>query len=86
MTWKAAHFCVNCDQQLTSDERFGNSGVCVHCGHKSKSACTIVETYTRAYRRVRVASWWNIFRIGRKFKIEWKDQPDGQHTEGRWDI
>lgn len=50
--WFGINKCVSCHRSLTDDEEFYSKGICPKCGYKDKSACTIVATYTKIYRKV----------------------------------
>ena len=73
--WKTAWFCVECKEQLNAnDELYHNNGRCPHCGFKHPSACTIVKSFERAYRKIIVDSppWWK-FWVKPIVKIEYKE-------------
>ena len=56
-----AHFCVNCDEELSSFERMYSDGRCPYCGFKHPSSCTIVRTKEGFYYYERVAPWWKFW-------------------------
>jgi predicted RNA-binding Zn-ribbon protein involved in translation (DUF1610 family) len=73
--WKTAWYCVSCKERLNEDERYWSHGRCPHCGFKSKNACTIVESYERAYRIIELDSipWWKFWAEPRT-KIEYMEE------------
>ena len=42
-TWHTAYFCINCDKELSSDDRFEHKGRCPKCGFKDPSTRTITK-------------------------------------------
>jgi hypothetical protein len=73
--WQNAHFCVSCKERLTRRERFDNDGRCPKCGFKGKHACSVIDTYERAYRIIELDSipWWNFWTKPRT-KIEYMEE------------
>jgi Zn ribbon nucleic-acid-binding protein len=55
--WFIVQECVKCTYVLSRKEVMYNNGVCVHCGYKGPSACTIVDTKDYSARRI-TKTWW----------------------------
>lgn len=72
--WRTAWFCVSCEQRLSWDQVMHSFGRCPMCGCKGRHAGTIVDTFERAYRVVRVehaSKWWQFWKPKR---IEWREE------------
>ena len=60
--WSLLHFCVLCTVPLNNSEKWRNSGVCPHCGHKGDHAQKITESNERIARWVSTAKWYQDYR------------------------
>jgi len=65
-------FCVSCNASLTNDQRMYSEGTCPFCGYRGPTADTIVESYPRAYEKVRIAPWWKFW--VKRFTYRWRDE------------
>jgi DNA-directed RNA polymerase subunit RPC12/RpoP len=67
--YNTAWFCVSCDAEMSYYTKLHSHGRCFHCGHKSLSSGTIVDTYERGWRKTHTPSgkWWKPDTMG----IEW---------------
>lgn len=68
MTWKTEFYCVFCNHIISWRERMYSYGRCPYCGKKHENACTVMETYEKAYRWKKVG-WF-------KWTKEYLDGPD----------
>ena len=62
---------MNCHNELSSNQRMYSSGLCPLCGYKHRDAGTIVYTYEKAYRNIRIAPFWMFWK--RQHKREYLD-------------
>lgn len=46
IVFRAKHFCVECEKELTHNQRMDSNGVCPHCGYTSVG--TICDTVKRS--------------------------------------
>ena len=66
--WQPEYKCINpaCYRVLSITQVMDSHGMCPYCGHKYKSACTIVETEYRAFRYT--APWWKFWDYTKEYK------------------
>jgi len=69
--WQTAYFCVDCAEEMTWDQMMNSHGCCPYCGYKGPNADTVVDTYERSYKMVRIAPWWKL--CAPQFKQIWKN-------------
>lgn len=70
--FEIAHSCVECDKEVSCNDRFYNQGCCPYCGHKGAFAGTIMDTNEKPFQWVQIAPWWKIWkeRYYKEFKVE----------------
>ncbi len=48
--WKTAHFCKNCDNELTNYQVINCHGKCPLCSHQNPHSQALLETHLKQYR------------------------------------
>lgn len=67
-----AWFCKNCDHEMTFSVKMGSYGRCPYCGNKGINACTIIDTYEKAYKLKKINPIW----------MFWKKTFEREYLEG----
>ena len=65
--WFSVYRCTECEKAVSHYTKMMSNGRCPMCGYKGYDACTIVNTYETAARRV-YPTWWKFW----KYTIEEK--------------
>lgn len=48
--WKTAHFCMKCNQELTTQQVISCHGKCPLCSHQNPHSGTLLDAYIQQYR------------------------------------
>ena len=56
---------MNCNEELTDNQMFRNSGCCVNCGHCNDGS--IVNANTSIFAKKRVSPWWVFWSVKYKY-------------------